>query len=169
MNNNRWIGYKGLGCFLEVNQSRPLLRYPPAAHAAAPGTSLPFVYRCVLHPYMCQARIHGLLSRQPSSALRALHGRGNFPGNPRRRCRGFFTSFGVPAPPPPSLRYPRLCRSSIPSACTFILGDLKHFSFCMFSLIIGSSSPYSLSFFFFFRSETKGKRSQLVSAHFSVL
>lgn len=170
-NNNRWIGEEGLGCFfLEVNQSRPLLRYPPAAHAAAPGTSLSFVYGCVLHPYICQARIHGLLSRQPSSALRALHGRGNFSRQTHvESVEDFAASFGVPAPHPthtrshPS-RYPCLRRSSIPSACTFIPGDLKHFSFPMFSLIIKSSLPGS---FFCRWSKTKGKRSQLASAHFS--
>lgn len=44
--------------------------------------------------------------------------------------------------PLPSLRYPCLRRSSIPSMCTFIPGDVKHFSSCMFSLIIRSSLLY---------------------------
>lgn len=168
LNNNRWIGDEGLGCFLEVNQSRPLLRYPPAAHAAAPGTSLPFVYRCVLHPYMCQARIHGLLSRQPSSPLRALHGRGNFPGNPRRRCRGFFASFGVPAPPSPS-------ESALSPPLQVIHTIRVHIypgrpqTFFLLHVFSHYRVFFALLTLFFFGEKPKGKGRSSVSAHFSVL
>lgn len=155
---------------MEVNQSRPLLRYPPAAHAAAPGTSLPLsTIAFSTHTYVRAAFTASYLARHPRRYGRCTVG-GIFPANRVKSVEDFSASLGVPGLPPhphsqpSSRRYPSLRRSSMPSVCTFILGDLKHFSFCMFSLITRSPSPDS----FFCWSQSKEKRSHLVPAHFSL-
>lgn len=159
LNNNRWIGDEGLGCFLEVNQSRPLLRYPPAAHAAAPGTSLLCLALRSPPIHMSGPHSRPLITPAILGATGAAWS-GEFSRQPASKEGGedFFAAFGVPAPAHyqhhPSLRvdvipasaghlyHPRAQLPWETKTCIFF------FALKCLDCYIGSSLPCAFLFFF---------------------
>lgn len=152
-NNNRWIGGEGLGCFFG---GEPIPPTPPISSRSTRGSTRRvslFVYRCASPPiHMSGPHSRPLISPAILGATGAARS-GEFSRQPASKVSRISLHVLEFLPPPPPTLHPthtrttsRVCvirRSSIPSVRTFIQGDLKHFSFCVFSLITRSSLPDS--------------------------